>query len=87
MWDYKITRSNLWFNIYRKEELKNWMIKMEWLCNNWYSLNRDFAKTFYHYDDAVSGLVIARVRWDNLWKQEEKPETETKVEKQSWSEL
>ena len=88
MRDYKITKSDLWYNVYRKKE-EDWMIRMEWLQRDSYTLNRDYARTFYHLEDAISGLTIARCR---EWKEIpitsiRKSESEETREKTSWSEL
>lgn len=86
--EYKITRSDLGYNVYRKRE-ENWIIRLEWLQRDTYTLNRNYARTFYNLDDAISNLVIARSRWEK-----ETPTTSTKKsgyegvrEKTSWSEL
>ena len=62
MWEYKITKSDLWFNVYREKE-ENWIKTKEYLQNDSYTLNKQFAKTFYHLNDATSALVIARNKW------------------------
>lgn len=87
--EYKITKGNMWYHIYRKKEEKDWkIIRMEWLQNNSYTLNRDFAKTFYHLNDATSALVIARTKWDAIDTTSiKKSESEEPKEKTSWSEL
>ena len=88
--EYKITKSDLGYHVYRKKE-ENWMINLERLQRNTYTLNKDFARTFYHLDDAISALQIAKAR---EWKEKETPITSTKKseseevrEKTSWSEL
>lgn len=85
MWEYKIVNSTLGYNIYRKRQLEWKMFNMEWLGANlkWIK-DREFAKTFYHRDDAVSALVVIRKRkWElTEWEIEQKE----KVEKQCWSE-
>lgn len=58
-WEYKIVKSWLGYNIYRKKE--DWLNTIEWLQNWAYTLNRGYAKTFYHLDDAIWALVQARV--------------------------
>jgi hypothetical protein len=67
------------------------MIRLEWLQRNSYTLHRDFARTFYHLDDAVSALSVEKMR---CLKEKETPTTSTKKseseghkEKTSWSEL
>ena len=56
---YRITRSTLGYNVYRKKE-EDGMITMERLQRNGYTINKDFARTFYTIWDAESALVIAR---------------------------
>lgn len=87
--EYKIVKSWLGYNVYRKQELKNWMIKMERLQRDTYTLNKDFARTFYHLEDALSALTIAKCK---EWKETSttsirKSESEERKEKTSWSEL
>lgn len=62
MREYKITKSNLWYNVYRKKE-EDWFIYLEWLQKNTYTLNRDYARVFYTIEDAVNNLLIARRKW------------------------
>ena len=86
-WEYKITKCDLWYNVYRKKE-EGWMIRLEWLQNGTYTLNRDYAKTFYHLNDAESALVIARFRWEKTpTTSTKKSESEGIKEKRSWSEF
>lgn len=62
MWEYRIIKSDLGYNIYRKRE-KDWMISVWFL--NWNmrrTLNRNYAKTFYHREDALSALVIMKTK-------------------------
>ncbi len=86
--EYKITRSDLGYNIYRKKELEDWTVRLEWLQRNSYTLNRDFARTFYNINDATSALVIAKFQWDTInTTSTKKSESEEQGEKTSWSEL
>lgn len=78
---YKITKSDLWYNVYRKKELENWTMRLERLQDNTYTLNRTFAKTFYHLNDATSALVVARAKWETLTTSTEKSGTEEQREK------
>jgi len=84
MWEYKITKSDLWYQVYRED----WEIR-ERLQRESYTSNRYFARTFYHLDDAIGALVGERIKW-----KKETPTTSTKKskseevrEKISWSEL
>ena len=91
MWEYKIARTSLWFKIYRKKE-ENGIMTMEWLHKDWYTLRLEEARVFYHINDAMSALVVEKIRC-----QKETPETSTtsikksdseeQKEKRSWSEL
>lgn len=86
--EYKITKSNLGYNVYRKKELEDWTIRLERLQRDNYTLHREFARTFYHLDDAVSNLTLARIQWEKIGLNSsiEKKESEKKSEKTSWSE-
>lgn len=75
MWEYKITKSDLGYNVYRTKE-EDWIISLEWLQKDTYTLNRNFARTFYHINDATSALVIAR----KIWKIEETSKEKSKFE-------
>lgn len=86
-WEYKITKSNLWYNVYRKQE-KGWIMRLERLQNGTYTLNRDYAKTFYHLDDAISALIGERIKWKKTAiTSTKKSESEGVKEKRSWSEF
>ena len=85
---YRITRCNLGYNIYRKRE-EDWLLYMERLEKKGvYSMNKNYAKTFYNLNDAESFLVIEKIY---EWKQEtdttseKKPKSDVKRKKQSWS--
>ena len=89
MWEYKITKSDLWYQIYRISTDETGIVIMERLQRNSYTSNRDYARTFYTLNDAMGALVIARSKW-----KKETPTTSTKKsgleeekEKRSWSEL
>lgn len=68
MWEYKIFKTDLWFGIYKKRE-KDWKISLWFLAwgDKW-TLRKDFARTFYHREDAISALALMRV------KDEKKPD-------------
>lgn len=67
MREYRIVRTDLWWNIYRKKQIwklfllhyLNW--KLGWSVNKW------FAKIFYHKEDAVSALMVIKKRdeWES----------------------
>lgn len=93
MREYKIANSSLGYKIYRKKE-ENGIMNMEWLHKDWYCLNIEDAKVFYSINDAMSSLVIERMKC----RKEETPqktsttstrksESEEKREKKSWDEL
>ena len=62
MREYKIFKTDLGFWIYKKLEkdgrLSLWFL--DW--NNKWTLRKDFAKTFYHRDDAVSALPLIKMK-------------------------
>ena len=87
MREYKIAKSDLWYQIYRKKE-EGWIMSMERLQRDSYTLRREFARTFYHLSDATSALVIAKAKWEKTPTTSiKKSESEEKREKRSWSEL
>ena len=60
MREYRIIRSDLGRNIYKKKE-GNWFISVRFLGSQGKRvLKKDMAKIFYHREDAVSGLVICK---------------------------
>lgn len=62
MWEYKIVKSDLWFNIYKKKE-KNGLLYIRFL--SWDGkrvLNKSYARTFYHREDALSTLATIKYR-------------------------
>lgn len=62
MWEYRIIRCNLWYNIYKKKE-KNWYISLRFLgSNNKRVLKKDSAKIFYHREDAISNLIVIKAK-------------------------
>lgn len=67
------------------------MIKMERLQRDTYTLNKDFARTFYHLDDAISALTIAKSKCSKgkeiSTTSIRKSDSEERREKTSWSEL
>lgn len=85
MREYKITKTELWFNVYRtnEDELYYLGANMKWIKD------RACAKIFYHKEDALSGLVLAKFKWRK--GTEETLETQSKSEeiseKKSWSEF
>lgn len=60
MREYKITKSDLWYNIYKIRK-QDWFISMYFLnwANRW-TLNKKYAKTFYNRNDALSSLVLIK---------------------------
>jgi hypothetical protein len=58
MWEYKIFRTDLGYWIYKRRE-KDWFISvwfLDWKGKR--TLNKSYARTFYHRDDALSALSI-----------------------------
>ncbi len=87
--EYKITKGNMGYHVYRKQELESWLMKLERLQRDTYTLNKDFARTFYHLDDAISASQIAKAKWEKETPitSIKKSESEGRREKTSWSEL
>jgi hypothetical protein len=89
MRDYFITKWELWFHVFRKIHGDDSSVR-EYLQKDTYTLNKSFARVFYHLNDAVSALIIARRKWDDIkGTSEETSESiqEKSIEKQSWSEF
>lgn len=88
MREYKIAKTSLGFKIYRKKE-ENGIMTMEWLQKDWYTPNLEHARIFYHMNDAMSALVLARRSWakETPTTSTKESETEGEREKRSWSEL
>ena len=60
MREYKIVKSDLGRNIYKKRE-KDWKISLVYLgWDNRRVLNKSYAKIFYHREDALAALVIVK---------------------------
>lgn len=87
MWEYKITKWDLGYHVYRTKE-DNWEIKLEWLTGNSYTWNREWAKIFYTLDSAISALVIQKSRWKKIDTTSKRIlKSEDKQEKKSWHEF
>lgn len=62
MWEYKIYKTDLGYWIYKKRE-KEGRISLWFLgSNDKRVLNKDHSRTFYHREDAMSALVIIKVK-------------------------
>mgnify|MGYP007069881219 CR=1 FL=1 len=62
MREYKIYKNDLWFGIYKKKE-ENWLMQIWFL--DWkgkWTLNRSYARTFYHREDAAWILSVMRMK-------------------------
>lgn len=60
MWEYKIFKTDLGWGIYKKRE-KNWITQLWFLCqNNTWKLDKSCANTYYHREDALSALIVAK---------------------------
>ena len=88
---YRIIKSDLWYNIYKKLEKNGYMsLWFLWPENKWV-LNKSHAKTFYHREDAESALILSKIK--DKWEEEtpttsiKKSESEEEGEKKSWQEL
>jgi len=88
MREYKIAKTGLGYKIYRKRE-ENGIMNMEWLQRDTYTPDIEYAKVFYHMNDAISALVLAKIRWakETPTISIRKSESEERREKTSWSEL
>ena len=60
MREYKIIKSDLGRNIYKKKE-GDWKLSVRFLGwkDNWI-LNKSYARTFYNREDAVWALVVMK---------------------------
>lgn len=62
MREYKIYKTDLGYWIYKKRE-KDWMLSMRFLdTKGKWTLKKDYARTFFHREDAVSALSIIKVK-------------------------
>ena len=62
MREYKIYKTDLWYGIYKKRE-KDWMLSMRFLdTKGKWTLKKDYARTFFHREDAVSALSVVKVK-------------------------
>lgn len=62
MREYKIYKTDLGFWIYKKRE-KDWLISIRFL--DWKDkrvLNKNYARTFFHREDAVWALVTIKMK-------------------------
>lgn len=85
--EYKITKCNLGYNVYRRKE-EGWFIYLEWLQRDKYTLNREHARVFYTLDDATNHLIMARRLWNKVDTTSNQDTNSWNTrEKQSWSEF
>lgn len=62
MREYKIYKTDLGYGIYKKRE-KDWFISVWFLdTKGKRCLNKDYARVFFHREDAVSALSIVKVK-------------------------
>ena len=62
MREYKIFKTDLGYGIYKKLE-KDGRISLWFLgWDNKWTLRRDYSRTFYHRDDAVSALALIKMK-------------------------
>jgi hypothetical protein len=90
MREYKIAKTGLWYKIYRVRYNESWTMDMEWLKNNWYIHDIDWATIFYSINDATSALIISKAKWKKeLTESVSKKETDSKKgeAKSYWWEL
>ncbi len=60
MREYKIIKSDLGRNIYKKREKDGKISLRFWGWENKRVLNKSHAKTIYHREDALSALVVIK---------------------------
>ena len=59
---YRISRNNLGYIVYKKKE-EDWLIELRFLWpNNKRELEKNYAKTYYHKDDALNALIVNKVK-------------------------
>lgn len=89
--EYKITKGDLGYHVYRIDKREDWTMRLEWLQRNTYTPHKEFARTFYHLDDAVSALSVEKMKClkgkETPTISTKKSESEERKEKTSWSEL
>lgn len=85
---YYITEWDLGYHVFRidpETEIK------EWLQNDTYTPHKEYARTFYHLDSAISNLTIAKAKClkgkETSTTSIKKSESEEHKEKTSWSEF
>ena len=85
MREYKIIKTNLWYNVYKKKEenLERLGVNKKW------TKDKNYAKLFYHKEDALSNLVLAKFKWEKGTEEilEIPLKSEGILEKKSWSEF
>lgn len=90
MWEYFITKSDMWYHIFRQKEV-NWIKITQRLQKDSYTSNREFAKTFYNLTEVEWVYIIARRKGDAIelkYQAEKKSDVgSTSQEKQSRSEF
>ena len=57
--EYRITRCDLWYNIYKRQG--NWLIRYLSTDKKWI-LKKDYARVYFHREEAISDLIIMRAR-------------------------
>lgn len=63
MREYRIAKSDLGRNIYKRKIEENWLRQMRFL--DWkgaWTLRKDFARTFYHREDAADVLWLMKIK-------------------------
>lgn len=59
MREYKITKCDLWYNIYKKKDGRApWYLSPD----KKRTLNRDYAKIYFHRETAISDLIIIKAK-------------------------
>lgn len=63
MREYRIAKSDLGRNIYKRKIEENWLRQMRFLDWRWtWTLRKDYAKTFYHKEDAGDVLWLMKIK-------------------------
>ena len=67
MYEYKIAKTDLGWNIYRKKQMGKLMLLQYLYANESWWPNKWLAKIFYHKESALSALAIMKRR--DEWKE------------------
>ena len=67
--EYKIYKTDLWYSVFRKKDVDEDCIVQYLNRYGKRSPNKRTAKAFLNREDAVSGLIISRRKWEgeSVW--------------------